>query len=161
MTYRRTLLAATALLLLPACDQAMPTEPAPSADIAVGDVELVDPFEGLLGTPDMAVEDPTLVLGPMQSARGHGDVVILTKQTFAYGFSFTAQREGELTKLDDAKGEFQYYTVDPKSKEELRLHADVTCLRVSATTAIIGGVIKHSDSQLKQFQPGMGVVFQA
>ena len=159
MTYRTAILMAT-MVVLPACGDSLPTAPAASMDVLDG-VELDDPFAALLGTADMLVDDASRALAPVQSARGHGDVVFLTKQTYAYGFSFTARREGEITKLEDAKGEFEYFLVDPTTKQEFRIHGDVTCLRVVATEAIVGGVIKRSDSRVKGLQPGDGVVFHA
>lgn len=159
MKYRWAILAASAAML-PSCSDSLPTEPGVSAAL-VATTDADDPFAALLGSIDNVVEDLAAIPGQHQSARGHGDVTFTKLTRAAYSFSFTARRESDLVKLgDEAEGEFEYWTTDLKGTE-LRLHADVTCLWVTGNTAVIGGVIRHSDSKLKQFQPGMAVMFQA
>lgn len=159
MKYRWAILAASAAIL-PACSETLPTEPGASADI-VATADADDPFANLLGSVEFVVEELVKLPSQDQSARGHGDVGFTKLTRSAYSFSFTAQRDDDLTKLDaDADGEFEYWTTDLKGTQ-LRLHADVTCLWVTGNTAVIGGVIRHSDSKLKAFQPGSAVMFQA
>ena len=159
MRYQWAIVAASAVILT-SCSETTPTGPGAAANLAVVAGE-EDPFANLLGTVESVVDDLAARPSENQSARGHGDVHITKLTRAEYSFSFTAQREGDLVKLDeDAKGEFEYWTTDLKGTE-LRLHADVTCLWVTGNSAVIGGVIRHSDSKLKEFQPGMAVMFHA